>query len=106
MLACDSLALVRITNISEVEKFARHHSDAAKHIRRWRDRVLDARWESPHDLDREMTGVRRIRNRRLIFKIKGNDYRVVAVVNYELGTLRIRFWGTHAEYDKIEAEEV
>ena len=53
-----------------------------------------------------MTGVRRIRNRRLIFNIKGNDYRVVAVVNYELGTLRIRFWGTHAEYDEIEAEEV
>jgi len=41
-----------------------------------------------------------------VFNIKGNDYRLVAVVYYDAEVLRIRFFGTHAEYDKINAETV
>jgi mRNA interferase HigB len=43
---------------------------------------------------------------RVVFNIKGNDYRLVAAVQYQAGVLVIRFFGTHAEYDKIDAEKV
>jgi mRNA interferase HigB len=43
---------------------------------------------------------------RVVFNIKGNDYRLVAAVQYRAGVLVIRFFGTHAEYDRIEAETV
>jgi mRNA interferase HigB len=41
-----------------------------------------------------------------MFNIKGNDYRLIASVQYQLGALAIRFFGTHAEYEKIDAESV
>lgn len=41
-----------------------------------------------------------------MFNIKGNDYRLVAALRYQAGVLVIRFFGTHAEYDKIDAETV
>jgi mRNA interferase HigB len=43
---------------------------------------------------------------RVVFNIKGNDYRLIARVQYEAGVLAIRFFGTHAEYDKTDAETV
>lgn len=43
---------------------------------------------------------------RVVFNIKGNDYRLVAALQYQAGVLAIRFFGTHAEYDRIDAETV
>ena len=42
----------------------------------------------------------------VVFNIKGNDYRLIASVQYQAGVLAIRFFGTHAEYDKVDAESV
>jgi len=43
---------------------------------------------------------------RVVFNIKGNDYRLIARVQYQASVLAIRFFGTHAEYDAIDAETV
>ncbi len=43
---------------------------------------------------------------RVVFNIKGNDYRLVAALKYQASVLAIRFFGIHAEYDKIDAETV
>ena len=45
-------------------------------------------------------------NNRVVFNIKGNRYRLVTRINYESGTVYIRFIGTHAEYNRIDAEEI
>lgn len=42
----------------------------------------------------------------MVFNIKGNDYRLIAVVQYANGVLLIRFFGSHEEYDKVDAETV
>ena len=42
----------------------------------------------------------------MVFNIKANDYRLVAVVQYEAGVLMIRFFGSHKDYDKIDAETI
>ena len=47
-----------------------------------------------------------IPNERVVFNIKGNKYRIVAKVNYEFQIIWIRFVGTHAEYDKIDASKI
>jgi mRNA interferase HigB len=47
-----------------------------------------------------------LKGSRVVFNIKGNDYRLIASVQYQAGVLAIRFFGTHAEYDKIDAETV
>lgn len=43
---------------------------------------------------------------RVVFNIKGNDFRLVAAVQYQAGVVSIRFFGTHGEYDEIDAETV
>lgn len=43
---------------------------------------------------------------RVVFNIKGNDYRLIAVVQYAHGVLMIRFFGSHEEYDRVDAETV
>lgn len=43
---------------------------------------------------------------RAVFNIKGNKYRLIAKVNYDWKIVYIRFIGTHAEYDKVNAESV
>ena len=47
-----------------------------------------------------------LKGSRVVFNIKGNDYRLIASIQYQAGVLAIRFFGTHAEYDKIDAESV
>ena len=95
-----------IVNVEVVERFARRHRDVAQRLEGWQDQVTNARWSTPHDVQREMSGVTPIGGCRLIFNIKGNQYRIVAVVNYVFGTVRVRFIGKHSEYDDIEAKEV
>jgi mRNA interferase HigB len=43
---------------------------------------------------------------RMVFNIKGNDYRLTAVVQYSHGVLMIRFFGSHEDYDNVDAEIV
>jgi mRNA interferase HigB len=47
-----------------------------------------------------------LKSGRVIFNIKANDFRLIALVQYENGILMIRFFGSHEEYDKIDAETV
>jgi mRNA interferase HigB len=47
-----------------------------------------------------------LKGSRVVFNIKGNDYRLIAAINYSAGVLSIRFFGSHAEYDNIDAETI
>lgn len=72
----------------------------------WLEIATRAGWRNPQDVKSSHPKASVLKGSRLVFNIKGNDYRLVAVVYYEAGVLRIRFFGTHAEYDKINAETV
>ena len=65
-----------------------------------------AQWRNPEDIKASHPKVSILKGSRVVFNIKGNDYRLVAVVQYQAGVLVIRFFGTHAEYGKIDAETV
>ena len=47
-----------------------------------------------------------LKNRRVVFNISGNTYRLIVAVAYRYGALYIKFIGTHAEYDAIDAETI
>ena len=65
-----------------------------------------AEWRNPEDVKRSHPKASILKGGRAVFNIKGNDYRLVAALNYQAGVLAIRFFGTHAEYDEIDAETV
>ena len=72
----------------------------------WLDIVTRANWRNPEDVKASYPKASILKTSRVVFNIKGNDYRLVARVQYQAGALAIRFFGTHAEYDKVDAETV
>jgi mRNA interferase HigB len=81
-------------------KAARSQYDA------WLDLVTRAEWRNPEDVKASYPKASILKAGRVVFNIKGNDYRLIARVQYQASVLAIRFFGTHAEYDEIDAETV
>jgi mRNA interferase HigB len=72
----------------------------------WLGIVGRAQWRHPEDVKASYPKASILKGGRVVFNIKGNDYRLVARIQYQAGVLAIRFFGAHAEYDKIDAETV
>jgi mRNA interferase HigB len=72
----------------------------------WLQIVSRARWRSPQDVKSAHPKASILKGGRVVFNIKGNDYRLVARIQYQAGVAAIRFFGTHTEYDRIDAETV
>ena len=79
---------------------------ARKQYEAWRAIVEAADWKTPADVKRAHPKASILKGGRVIFNIKANDYRLIALVQYVEGILMIRFFGSHDEYDKIGAEIV
>jgi mRNA interferase HigB len=65
-----------------------------------------AQWRNPDEVKSSHPKASILKGGRVVFNIKGNDYRLVAAVQYQAGVMVIRFFGTHAEYDRIDAETI
>ncbi len=65
-----------------------------------------ADWKTPEDVKKAHPKASVLKGGRVVFNIKANDYRLIAMVQYENGVLMIRFFGSHEEYDGINAETV
>lgn len=72
----------------------------------WLAIAVHAAWRSPQDIKVSHPKASILKAGRVVFNIKGNDYRLVTLVQYQAGVVAIRFFGTHAEYDQIDAETV
>ncbi len=72
----------------------------------WLDIVTAASWRHPEDVKASYPKASILKSSRVVFNIKGHDYRLFTRLQYQAGVLEIRFFGTHAEYDKIDAEVV
>lgn len=72
----------------------------------WLAIVGRAQWRTPEDVKASYPKASILKGSRVVFNIKGNDYRLIASIQYQAGVLAIRFFGSHAEYDKIDAESV
>ncbi|EIM01263.1 type II toxin-antitoxin system HigB family toxin [Rhodanobacter sp. 115] len=63
-------------------------------------------WTAPQDIKARYASASFVGNNRVVFNIKGNTYRLIVAVAYRFQTVYIKFIGTHAEYDRIDAETV
>jgi mRNA interferase HigB len=95
---------VRIFNRSTLIEFWNKHPDAEAPLRLWFSMVEHASWVGPSDVRVVFGSAGFLRDNRVVFDIKGNTYRLIAQVKYgPLYLVYIRFIGTHAEYDRIDA---
>lgn len=80
--------------------------DAEQPLKAWVDEVKQAAWSQPADVKAKYRNASILKNKRVVFNIKGNDYRIVVSVAYRFGAVYIKFIGTHKQYDAIDAETV
>lgn len=80
--------------------------DAEMALRSWLDEVRNANWTQPADIKAQFGNASILKHRRVVFNIKGNDYRLVVAVAYRFQSLYIKFVGTHAQYDAINVMTV
>jgi mRNA interferase HigB len=97
---------MRIIAVSYLRSFWETHPDAEQPLKLWRGEVKMANWSKPADIRAHYRSASFLKNRRVVFNIKGNDYRLVASVAYRYQAVFVKVIGTHAEYDLIDVETV
>lgn len=90
---------MRIVAISHVRAFWEKNPNAEQHLKSWVDEAKKAIWSQPSDIKAQYGNASILKNRRVVFNIKGNDYRLVVAVAYQYQAVYVKFVGTHAEYD-------
>lgn len=76
------------------------------HLDQWYRSVLRASWRNSAELKAQYRSASIISAERVVFNIKGNDFRLVAWINYTYGAVRILWLGTHREYDRIDVRTI
>jgi mRNA interferase HigB len=82
------------------------HSALKAALDAWFDEVKKARWSSAADVKRSYATASIVSADRIVFNIKGNDYRLIVATDFDRGIVWIKWIGTHKDYDKIDVREV
>ncbi len=96
----------RIIAKKTLKEYWTKHSDSEQYLKTWYDTAKNSNWKTPNDIKNSYANASIIANNRVVFNIKGNSHRLIVKFNYERQWAFIRFLGTHAEYDKINAETI
>lgn len=97
---------MRIIAIKTLREFWAIHPQSEIPLRSWYAEASHAEWRTSADIKTAHRNASFLSNDRVVFNIKGNDYRLVVAVRYTQKLMFIRFVGAHAEYDRIDAETV
>lgn len=100
------MLFMRVISKRTLQDFWNIHPDAMNPLAEWYAEVSKVLWQSPQDIKARYKSASFLCDNRVVFNIAGNKYRLIVKVNYPYNTVYVRFVGTHAEYDKINAEEI
>lgn len=98
--------IMRVIAKGTLRAFWEKHSDAEIPLKTWYALVDHADWKTTHDIKSMFGDASFVANNRVVFNIKGNKYRVVVYIVFKVKKVFIRFVGTHAQYDKIDASKI
>ena len=82
------------------------YRDAEQPLKAWFEEVENATWASPNEIKAQFGNASILKGKRVVFNIKGNDYRLIVSFSFKLQIAYVKFIGTHAQYDKVDAETV
>jgi mRNA interferase HigB len=97
---------MKVVAVSTLRRFWASHPDAEQPLKAWYDEARNAAWKAPQDIRRHYASASFVGRNRVVFNIKGNDYRLTGAVAWRFQAVYIKFLGTHAEYDRVDAATV
>ena len=100
---------MRVIALSTLKAFwegNRSHADCSEQTLAWHRYATKADWATPADVKASFGNASILRDGRVVFNLAGNKYRLVVWINYPYRVVYIRFIGTHAQYDRIDAQSI
>lgn len=97
---------MRIISFAAIRDYALKHADAEMSLREWYKKTEKANWSCLADIKQTFNRTDYVGNDRFVFNIKGNDYRLVALILFSAKKVFIRWIGTHAAYDNKDCSNV
>lgn len=95
-----------IISYGKLRDFFLIHSDSKDALNNWYRLVSQADWSNYHEMKEMYNSVDAVGNDRFVFNIRGNNYRLVALIFFNTRTVFIRFVGTHKNYNKIDCSSI
>ena len=86
--------------------FIARHPQAEQPLLAWHAEASKANWKTPQNIKDQYASASFVGRNRVVFNIKGNDFRLIVAVAYRIGVVYVKFVGIHAEYDKVDAPTV
>ena len=97
---------MKIISVKTLRDFWAKNPDAEQPLKAWVDEATKADWKRPAEIKEQYRTASSLKTRRVVFNIKGNDYRLIVAIAYQRGWMFVKFIGTHKEYDAIEADTI
>lgn len=97
---------MKIIAASYLKAFWESHPDSQQPLLSWIDEAKKAQWKLPGEIKAKYRSASILKSRRVVFNIKGDDYRLVVAVAHRFGAVYIKFIGTHKQYDAIDVDTV
>ena len=94
---------MRVLSKAILRDFWIKHSDCEQQLKSWYRETEKSEWKNANDIKREYPSASILGGNRIVFNIKGNNYRLIVKINFQYQMVWIRFVGTHKEYDRIDA---
>lgn len=97
---------MRVIAVGTLKAFWQRHPAAEQPLKAWFEEASKAFWTQPADIKIQYRSASILKNRRVVFNIKGNEYRLVVAIAYRLQIVYVKFIGTHQQYDAIDAHTI
>lgn len=95
-----------IVTFATIKNFIENYPDTDIALREWHKKTEHCKWDCFADVKNSFNSVDNVGNNRFVFNIKGNNYRLVAIIIFASKKVYIRFIGTHTEYNKIDCSNI
>ncbi len=97
---------MRIIAVKTLKEYWQENSKAKQALLAWYEETEIAEWSSPNELKAQYRNASIITNKRVVFNIHGNSFRLVVDIEYRLKIVFIVWFGSHKEYDIINVKEI
>jgi mRNA interferase HigB len=95
-----------IISYGKLRDFYETHVDAKDALNNWYRLTTQADWANYHEIKSMFNSVDAVGNDRFVFNIRGNNYRIVAMIFFDVRTVYVRFVGNHKEYDQVDCTSI
>ena len=97
---------MHVISVKTLREYWLTHPDVEQALKAWHAEASKSTWRTPDDIKQRYRSADFLADNRVVFNIKGNTYRLVVQIHYNTKIVYVRFIGTHAEYDKVDAETI